>query len=207
LLNDDTLNNENLMQQTYLSIGFPLGILLNENGSDALTGKEPAYWVRRGGSFVTLYGAESQAWTLCLSPTRGTDIEEFLLKQGIVNSPEDCEGTVLYLLREELLTPFDEKSVGSILDLLVFSQGTGFGSTSKDPLHYEIGGTDGKPMACLDLRSYILWTHCDGRTLREAIQATIECLQTDEHVLMNNLFTWLRSFIIARVVYFDTQPE
>jgi hypothetical protein len=206
--NYNDLDIDAIRQKTFLAVGFPIGMILNNDGSDMFTGKEPVYWVRFGGRLKALDRPGTHVWLQCMAPKKGAEVEKFLLDNGIVETMEDCASEMLDLLKNKLIVPFDEGSFDSLFDLYVYSQGTGLGNDLEDPSHYSIGELDGKLSASVDFIGFIFWTLCDGsRTLREIIHATSQTLNIDESVFSNQLYSWLMCFAMARVIYFDAPRE
>lgn len=147
----------------YVATGVPIGNL----GPVGSTAEEPALWVRRGETFLSLTSGTFKLWAALQLPRTETEIGEK------VSAGEVADDLAL-LLRERLALalPQEPEEILSWHAVRPLAQGAGMGADVDAPDSYVVMGLNGDPIIRLSLPGYLFWAYSDGRrTVPEVVQA------------------------------------
>jgi len=204
-----TLTNDQLLTQTFLAVGFPIGLLAAANDVDPLNHGDPLFWIRFGDKFHGVMPLSMLIWLRATTPASGEEIYQYLLENKFIESPDTLLFQLNELLDEGLIVSFNQTKLSTkIMSLRVIAQGLGLGINPDNSQEFLIGHFDGRPVAGLDFVSYILWMYFDGlRTLQQAIKDAGTFLQVEQGALIGHVSSLLVVLLKTRSVYLDISPK
>ncbi len=202
---NSTMPHSRLLAQTYIAVGFPIGMLAAPGQEDPLNQGEPLFWVRYGDKFHGITPLAMLIWLRAMNLATGEEIYEYLASKNLLELPELLANLINDLLAEGLIISYNPGQLsGKILSLRVIAQGLGLGINPENPKEFLISHFDGRPVAGLDFASYILWMYFDGlRTLQQAIQDAAVFLQVEQTVLTDHAASLLPVLLKTHSVFVD----
>jgi hypothetical protein len=194
-----------LLAQTYIAIGLPIGMLAAPGQEDPLNQGDPLFWIRYGDKFHGITPLAMLVWLRAMNLATGQEIYEYMLSNNVLEQPDLLAGLINDLLDAGLIIPYIPGQLsGKILSLRVIAQGLGLGINTENPKEFLISHFDGQPVAGLDFASYILWMYFDGlRTFQQAIQDAAVFLQVEQSVLTDHAASLLPVLIKTHSVFLD----
>ncbi len=203
--NNSDMPYSQLLSQTYIAVGFPIGMLAAPGQEDPLNQGDPLFWIRYGDKFHGITPLAMLVWLRAMNLATGEEIYEYLLSKKVLEFPELLVNLINDLLAEGLILPYNPGQLSAkILSLRVVAQGLGLGVNSETPKEFLISHFDGRPVAGLDFASYILWMYFDGlRTLQQAIQDAAVFLQIEQTSLIDHAASLLPVLLKTHSVFLD----
>ena len=202
---NSAMPNGQLLAQTYIAVGFPIGLLAAPGQEDPLNQGDPLFWIRYGDKFHGITPLAMLVWLRAMNLATGEEIYEYMLSKKVLDLPELLVNLINDLLAEGLILPYNPGQLSAkILSLRVIAQGLGLGINSESPKEFLISHFDGRPVAGLDFASYILWMYFDGwRTIQQAIQDAAVFLQVEQSALTDHAASLLPVLLKTHSVFLD----
>lgn len=204
---NSVLLHSRLLSQSYIAVGFPIGILAVPGQKDPLNQGDPLFWIRYGDKFHGITPLAMLIWLRSMNLSTGKELCEYLVSKvpELPELPKLCASLIDDLLDEGLIIPYNpEKLSAKVWSCRVIAQGLGLGVNPENPKEFLVGHFDGQPVAGLDFASYILWLYFDGlRTLKQAVQDAAVFLQAEESALSDHAASLLPVLLKTHSVFLD----